>query len=142
MNLYSFVFSFFVILGMISSFGVKAFSAARVVARSSMCKQSTAPARFSPAQRIINNINTNTARFMSTSEPDTSVVEVCTQKIGDALETENVKVTGAYDDPNGSHISIEVVSSLFEGKRAMQRQQLVYKAIWEELQGPVHAGTC
>lgn len=46
---------------------------------------------------------------------------------------------GAYDDPNGSHISIEVVSSKFEGKRAVQRQQLVYKAIWEELQGPVHA---
>lgn len=46
---------------------------------------------------------------------------------------------GAYDDPNGSHISIEVVSSMFAGKRAVQRQQLVYKAIWEELQGPVHA---
>ena len=46
---------------------------------------------------------------------------------------------GAYDDPNGSHISIEVVSTKFEGKRAVQRQQLVYKAIWEELQGPVHA---
>ena len=46
---------------------------------------------------------------------------------------------GAFDDPNGSHISIQVVSSLFEGKRPMQRQQLVYKAIWEELQGPVHA---
>jgi stress-induced morphogen len=47
--------------------------------------------------------------------------------------------SGAYDDPNGSHISIEVVSSKFEGKRAMQRQQMVYKAIWEELQGPIHA---
>jgi BolA-like protein 1 len=47
--------------------------------------------------------------------------------------------TGAYDDPNGSHISIEVVSAKFEGKRPMQRQQLVYKAIWAELQGPVHA---
>ena len=48
-------------------------------------------------------------------------------------------LTGAYDDPNGSHISIEVVSDAFEGKRPVQRQQLVYKAIWEELQGPVHA---
>lgn len=47
--------------------------------------------------------------------------------------------SGAYDDPNGSHISIEVVSNMFAGKRAMQRQQLVYKAIWDELQGPVHA---
>ena len=42
--------------------------------------------------------------------------------------------TGAYDDPNGSHISIEVTSALFEGKRPVQRQQLVYKALWE--------GTC
>jgi len=47
--------------------------------------------------------------------------------------------TGAYDDPNGSHIAIEVISELFEGKRAVQRQQLVYKAIWEEMQGAVHA---
>ena len=39
--------------------------------------------------------------------------------------------TGAYDDPNGSHISIVVVSELFEGKRPVQRQQLVYKALWE-----------
>jgi stress-induced morphogen len=48
-------------------------------------------------------------------------------------------LAGAYDDPNGSHISIEVVSAAFEGKRPVQRQQLVYKAIWEELRGPVHA---
>ena len=46
---------------------------------------------------------------------------------------------GAYDDPNGSHIAIEVVSDKFDGKRPVQRQQLVYKALWEELQGPVHA---
>lgn len=50
-----------------------------------------------------------------------------------------ISFSGAYDDPNGSHISIEVVSDAFEGKRPVQRQQLVYKAIWEELQGPVHA---
>jgi hypothetical protein len=40
-------------------------------------------------------------------------------------------VTGAHDDPNGSHISIRVTSALFEGKRPVQRQQLVYKALWE-----------
>jgi len=79
------------------------------------------------------------ARAMSSSSPDASIVDICSQKIKDALDAKGVKVTGAYDDPNGSHISIEVVSSKFEGKRAVQRQQLVYKAIWEELQGPVHA---
>lgn len=76
-------------------------------------------------------------RFMSSA--DATIVDICTQKIKDALDASEVKVTGAYDDPNGSHVSIEVVSSMFEGKRAVQRQQLVYKAIWEELQGPVHA---
>jgi stress-induced morphogen len=79
------------------------------------------------------------ARFLSTEAPDTSVVDICIQKIKDALDTTDVKVTGAYDDPNGSHIAVEVVSAKFEGKRAVQRQQLVYKAIWDELQGPVHA---
>ena len=79
-------------------------------------------------------------RFMSTTDGDeTTIVQTCTDKIKKALGTQDVKVTGAYDDPNGSHISIEVVSSMFEGKRPVQRQQLVYKALWEELQGPVHA---
>lgn len=50
-----------------------------------------------------------------------------------------IRWIGAYDDPNGSHIAIEVTSEKFEGKRPVQRQQLVYKALWEELQGPVHA---
>lgn len=112
---------FSIVLGMMSSFGAKAFSAAARVSQRRMAVP--------------------TARFLSSGAPDTSVVDVCTQKIGDALETTNVKVIGAYDDPNGSHVSIEVVSALFEGKRPMQRQQMVYKAIWDELQGPVHAGT-
>ena len=66
-------------------------------------------------------------RFLSTETPDTSIVDICSEKIKKALDADSVKVTGAYDDPNGSHISVEVVSSAFEGKRAVQRQQLVYK---------------
>eukprot|EP00814_Leptocylindrus_danicus_P022659 CAMPEP_0116011620 /NCGR_PEP_ID=MMETSP0321-20121206/4668_1 /TAXON_ID=163516 /ORGANISM="Leptocylindrus danicus var. danicus, Strain B650" /LENGTH=90 /DNA_ID=CAMNT_0003480871 /DNA_START=161 /DNA_END=433 /DNA_ORIENTATION=+ len=75
----------------------------------------------------------------ATVGPDTTIVDTCRDKITKALEATDCKVVGAYDDPNGSHISIEVVSEKFEGKRPVQRQQLVYKAIWEELQGPVHA---
>eukprot|EP01023_Acetabularia_acetabulum_P018175 TRINITY_DN19184_c0_g1_i1.p2 TRINITY_DN19184_c0_g1~~TRINITY_DN19184_c0_g1_i1.p2 ORF type:complete len:190 (+),score=16.33 TRINITY_DN19184_c0_g1_i1:54-572(+) len=60
-----------------------------------------------------------------------------TVKIGGALETENVKVVDAYGD--SQHVSIEVVSDLFEGKSAVQRQRMVYKAIWQELQDTVHA---
>jgi stress-induced morphogen len=81
-------------------------------------------------------------RSMSSSgdtDSGTTIVDICTQKIREALDATDVQVQGAYDDPNGSHISIQVVSAKFEGKRAVQRQQLVYKAIWEELQGPVHA---
>lgn len=48
-------------------------------------------------------------------------------------------VTSTDDDPNGSHIQVTVVSSAFEGKKAMERQRMVYKAIWEEMSGPVHA---
>jgi stress-induced morphogen len=36
-------------------------------------------------------------------------------------------VIPAYGDPNGSHVTITVVSKKFEGKRALQRQQMVYK---------------
>ena len=34
-----------------------------------------------------------------------------------ALEPTSVKVMGAYDDPNGSHITIECVSPKFEARR-------------------------
>lgn len=35
--------------------------------------------------------------------------------------------------------SIEVIASAFEGQSAVNRQRMVYKAIWEELQEKVHA---
>ncbi|KAM7504979.1 hypothetical protein LguiB_003883 [Lonicera macranthoides] len=34
---------------------------------------------------------------------------------------------------------IDVISSAFEGQSAVNRQRMVYKAIWEELQNTVHA---
>lgn len=58
-------------------------------------------------------------------------------KISEALETEEVTVSDAYGD--GRHVSIDVVSDVFEGKSTLQRQRLVYKAIWLELQDVVHA---
>jgi len=69
------------------------------------------------------------------------VVENCKQMICRALDTDTCVVRSNTDDPNGMHLDIEVVSALFEGKRSMQRQQLVFKSIWELLQdgGPVHA---
>ncbi|WOG93063.1 hypothetical protein DCAR_0312344 [Daucus carota subsp. sativus] len=39
---------------------------------------------------------------------------------------------------NNTH-GIDVIASTFEGQSAVNRQRMVYKAIWEELQSTVHA---
>lgn len=67
------------------------------------------------------------------------MVSVCTQKIRDLLKPVQLSVTSTNDDPNGSHIRVVCVSEEFTGMTSVQRQRLVYKAIWEELNGPVHA---
>ncbi|RZC74076.1 hypothetical protein C5167_049558 [Papaver somniferum] len=36
-------------------------------------------------------------------------------------------------------VIIDVISTAFEGQSAVNRQRMVYKAIWEELQNTVHA---
>ncbi len=66
-------------------------------------------------------------------------VESARVKIARDLETTSLEVTATFDDPNGSHITINVVSPLFEGVSRVKRQQMVYKAIWEEMSGPIHA---
>mmetsp|Transcript_47183 Transcript_47183/g.78105 ORF Transcript_47183/g.78105 Transcript_47183/m.78105 type:complete len:141 (+) Transcript_47183:19-441(+) len=76
-------------------------------------------------------------RMCTGSPAERTVVETCKEKISAMLEPTEIKVEGAFDDPNGSHISIYCVSEAFEGKRSMQRQQLVFKAIWDEMQGPI-----
>ncbi len=58
-------------------------------------------------------------------------------KIEAGLSAASVAVEDTSGD--GSHVSIAVVAAAFEGKTSVQRQRLVYKAIWEELQSAVHA---
>lgn len=72
---------------------------------------------------------------------DNTVVSRCTQKIKALLETDRCIVRSSSDDPNGAHITIECISEKFRGLRSMQRQQLLYKAIWDEMAdgGMVHA---
>ncbi|XP_011084639.1 protein BOLA4, chloroplastic/mitochondrial [Sesamum indicum] len=65
------------------------------------------------------------------------LMESMEKKIKEHLSAETVVVKDAYGD--GRHVSIEVVSSAFEGQSAVNRQRMVYKAIWEELQDTVHA---
>jgi stress-induced morphogen len=79
------------------------------------------------------------SRMMQSTFGDKTVVQTCIDKITDAISPAELKVEGAFDDPNGSHISIYCVAEQFEGLRSMKRQQLVYKAIWEEMQGLSHA---
>ena len=79
------------------------------------------------------------SRMMQSTFGDKTVVQTCIDKITDAISPAELKIEGAFDDPNGSHISIYCVAEAFEGLRSMKRQQLVYKAIWEEMQGLSHA---
>lgn len=64
-------------------------------------------------------------------------METMEKKIQEHLSADSVVVKDAYGD--GRHVSIEVISSAFEGQSAVNRQRMVYKAIWEELQDRVHA---
>ena len=41
---------------------------------------------------------------------------------------------------NGSHYNVTVIGKIFEGKRAVQRQQLVYSALRDQIAaGDIHA---
>mmetsp|Transcript_34265 Transcript_34265/g.68529 ORF Transcript_34265/g.68529 Transcript_34265/m.68529 type:complete len:160 (+) Transcript_34265:24-503(+) len=82
------------------------------------------------------------SRLMMSSPPEAggdTVVAGMEKKLKNELSPVQLEVIPAYGDPNGSHVTIKVVSDVFEGKRALQRQQMVYKIIWEEMQGAIHA---
>ncbi|XP_043695262.1 protein BOLA4, chloroplastic/mitochondrial [Telopea speciosissima] len=68
---------------------------------------------------------------------DSSMMQSMEKKIKEQLNADAVTVKDAYGD--GRHVSIDVISSAFEGESAVNRQRMVYKAIWEELQTTVHA---
>ncbi|KAL6876481.1 hypothetical protein ACP4OV_013053 [Aristida adscensionis] len=70
----------------------------------------------------------------SAESPATKALEA---KIKEQLEAETVTVVDTSGD--GRHVVIDVVSKAFEGKSAVARQRMVYKAIWEELQSTLHA---
>ncbi|KAG9452935.1 hypothetical protein H6P81_005839 [Aristolochia fimbriata] len=68
---------------------------------------------------------------------DSPMMQSMEHKIKEQLNADKVIVKDAYGD--GRHVSIDVVSKAFEGQSAVNRQRMVYKAIWEELQSTVHA---
>lgn len=65
------------------------------------------------------------------------MLEDIKNKIIEAIPDAIVSVDGG-----GGHFTIEVTSAEFEGKRTLQRQRMVYKAIWDLMAGdnaPLHA---
>ncbi|KAJ4908109.1 hypothetical protein Rs2_11767 [Raphanus sativus] len=68
---------------------------------------------------------------------DQTLMQSMELKIKEQLNAESVSVKDMSGD--GRHVCINVVSAAFEGQSAVNRQRMVYKAIWEELQNVVHA---
>ncbi|XP_010933003.2 protein BOLA4, chloroplastic/mitochondrial isoform X2 [Elaeis guineensis] len=68
---------------------------------------------------------------------DSPMMQSMEKKIKEQLDADVVIVKDAYGD--GRHVSIDVISKAFEGQSTVNRQRMVYKAIWEELQSTVHA---
>jgi stress-induced morphogen len=66
-----------------------------------------------------------------------ALMEQMREKIAEGLEAQSVDVNDLSG--NGRHVSIKVVSQAFEGKSSVNRQRMVYKCIWMELQDQVHA---
>ena len=65
------------------------------------------------------------------------MLEEIKSKILEAIPDAVVTVDGG-----GGHFTIEVISAQFEGKNTLQRQRMVYKAIWDLMAGdnaPLHA---
>ncbi|KAG9139292.1 hypothetical protein Leryth_011301 [Lithospermum erythrorhizon] len=90
--------------------------------------------RLSYRRRLCVRATTQVNSFGSIDSPLMLSMET---KIREQLNAESVSVKDAYGD--GRHVSIDVISSSFEGQSAVNRQRMVYKAIWAELQNTVHA---
>eukprot|EP00270_Netrium_digitus_P008780 TRINITY_DN263_c0_g1_i1.p1 TRINITY_DN263_c0_g1~~TRINITY_DN263_c0_g1_i1.p1 ORF type:complete len:194 (+),score=34.69 TRINITY_DN263_c0_g1_i1:54-584(+) len=99
------------------------------VSRSTSASQGVAPISGFPRIRAL--------QVSGPGSIDSPLMASMREKIKEALEAESVVVKDASGD--GRHVVIEVVSSAFEGKRSVDRQRMVYRAIWEELQSAVHA---
>ncbi|MFM8548079.1 MAG: BolA family protein [Betaproteobacteria bacterium] len=54
--------------------------------------------------------------------------------IAAGLDCQTLEVTG-----DGQHFEALIVSALFEGKRPVQRHQLVYQALGERMREEIHA---
>ncbi|KAJ4882604.1 hypothetical protein Rs2_32697 [Raphanus sativus] len=83
------------------------------------------------------DFSTRSSQINDAGSIDQTLMQSMEQKIKEQLNAESVSVKDMSGD--GRHVCINVVSSAFEGQSAVNRQRMVYKAIWEELQNVVHA---
>ncbi|XP_010420484.1 PREDICTED: protein BOLA4, chloroplastic/mitochondrial-like [Camelina sativa] len=83
------------------------------------------------------DFSTRSSQINDAGSIDLTLMQSMELKIKEQLNAESVTVTDMSGD--GRHVCINVVSSAFEGQSAVNRQRMVYKAIWEELQNVVHA---
>ncbi|XP_068635690.1 protein BOLA4, chloroplastic/mitochondrial-like [Aristolochia californica] len=94
-----------------------------------------------PASKLLGlsgrKFSTRATHLSDSGSIDSPMMQSMEQKIKEQLNADKVIVKDAYGD--GRHVSIDVVSTAFEGQSAVNRQRMVYKAIWEELQSTVHA---
>ena len=66
-----------------------------------------------------------------------SIEEQICEAVGAAIKNAKVEVSG-----NGGHYSLRVESVMFDGKKTLEKQRMVYSALKELMSGnnaPVHA---
>ncbi|KAK7340986.1 hypothetical protein VNO80_23910 [Phaseolus coccineus] len=85
----------------------------------------------------LRNFTSRATHVNDAGSVDLPLIQSMHNKIKEQLNADSVSVKDAYGD--GRHVSIDVVSTAFEGQTAVNRQRMVYRAIWEELQTVVHA---
>jgi len=104
-----------------------------------------APLRSTPTP-----LTSSSSVSVRSSSPDASADELAGQITAELMDSMRLKIAAALEtDPalvrvgdasgDGRHVEIDVVAAAFEGKKSMERQRMVYKAIWQELAETVHA---
>lgn len=54
-------------------------------------------------------------------------------------DSERHRGHGGYREGGETHFNVRIVSAAFEGRGRVEQQRMVYRALADELAGPVHA---
>ena len=115
-------------------------SASFVVVVGGRAARLTSSLSLSPSRRLVSaRANAEDADAELAGQITAELMESMRAKIAAALEADPASVRVADASGDGRHVEIDVVARAFEGKKSMERQRMVYKAIWQELAETVHA---